>query len=116
MSYRVQIEKPESAPLKDKVLLHAKFVRHFQRRKLDAGARGRTRWAMEFISERGHFTIIWSRTPDTVRGMLRFRRERLMGMVVLKFSKKDIDLGGTFIVTGDWPAIEDFILQQEKVA
>lgn len=116
MSYRVQIEMPESAPLKDKVLLHAKFIQHFQRRKLDAGARGRTQWAMEFSSEKERFTIIWSRNPGTVNGMLRFRRERLMGLVVLKFSKKDIEIGGTFIVTGDWAAIEDFILQQERVA
>jgi len=119
MSYRIQTELTEHAPLKEKVLFHAKFVRHFQRRKLNADARGRTNWKMEFISERDRFTIIWSREPKsaaTGNGPVRFNRERYLGMVVIKFSKKDIDLGGTFIVMGDWPAIEDHILTQEKAA
>lgn len=123
MSYRIQIELDERAPLKEKVLLHAKFVRHFQRRKMDAGARGRTNWKMQFSSERDRFTIIWERLqnmfvagcPDG-RRIAAYNSEHLMGKVVIKFSKKDIDLGGTFIVTGDWPAIEDHILTQEKVA
>lgn len=117
MSYRIQIDRDERAPLKDKVLLHAKFLRHFQRRRMDKDARGRTNWKMEFISERGRFTIIWSREPlAPLTGNSRFRGEQFIGMVVIKFSKADIDTGGRMIVMGDWPAIEDHILQQEKVS
>lgn len=116
MSYRIQIDLEERDPLKEKVLLHAKFLRHFQRRKMDKDARGRTNWAMEFISERGHFTIIWTRRTKAIKGELRYQTERFMGLVVIKFSKSDIDTGGSMIVMGDWPAIEDHILRQEKVS
>jgi hypothetical protein len=107
MSYRIQIELGRHDPLKDKVLLHYKFLRHFQKRKLDAGARGRTNWMMEFCSERTGFTILWNRQPRHAgRFGPRFNEERLIGWVVIRFSKKEIDLGGSFIVAGDWEAIE----------
>jgi len=106
MSYRIQIDMPERAPLKDKVLLHAKFLRHFQRRKLDKDARGRTNWTMEFSSERNRFTIIWGRQPNRVGESLRFKRERLIGWVVIKFSQKEIEGAGVSLVMGDWEGIK----------
>lgn len=112
MSYRVQINLNERAPLKDKVLLHAKFMKHFQKRKMGGAARGSTQWAMEFFSSQNKFTIIWKREPKsaaTVNGPVRFNRERYLGMVVIGFSKRDIEIGGQFIVTADWREIEKSI-------
>jgi hypothetical protein len=106
MSYRIQTEFTEHAPLKEKVLFHAKFLRHFQRRKLDADARGRTNWVLEFSSERDRFTIMWTREPRRCGEALKYKRERLMGFVVIKFSKKDIEVGGPFLVMGEWAEIE----------
>lgn len=115
MAYRVQIELDERAPLKDKVLLQAKFLRHFQRRRMNADARGRTNWTMEYVSDSGKFSIIWSRQPGTVDGLIRFHRERLMGWVLLRFSPQDIARGNGFIVVGDWESIEK-MGKKERVA
>lgn len=117
MAYRIQVELGEGAPLKQKVELHAKLLRHLQRRKLDADHRGKTNWTMQYASEHHGFTIIWERhpAPHAVGLHFRFNRERLMGFVVLKFSAKDIEIGGPFILAGDWPAIEDDLLTKERV-
>ncbi len=119
MSYRIQIELGERVSLIEKVQLHAKLLRHFQRRNLNADARGKTNWKMEFVSERGRFEIIWSREPlsaATGNGPRRFNRERFLGMVVIKFSKDDLDIAGSFIVVGDIASIEEEMLKREKVA
>ena len=116
MSYRVQIDLDERAPLKDKVLLHAKFLRHLQRRKLDGDARGKTNWKMEFASKPDHFTIVWSREPLVPSLKNNYHGERFLGLVVIEFSKKDIAAGGSMIVMGDWDAIESSIPRRERVA
>lgn len=121
MSYRIQIELGIDAPLKDKVLLHRKFVDHYQRRRRDPDARGRTRWGFEFFSEREVFTVIWSRRPQsgTVASTgpnLRWQAERFMGFVTIRFSARDLAIGGMYLVTGDWAAIEAQQRQQEKVS
>jgi hypothetical protein len=117
MSYRIQIELDEREPLQNKVRLHGKLLRHFQRRKLDADAKGKTRWTWEFQSGRSGFVIVWARSSHPVKAdRLRFQSERFMGMIVLKFSADDVEKGGYHLVTGDWEAIEDQILERESVA
>lgn len=114
MSYRIQITLGQRAPLKDKVLLHAKFLRHFQRRSADAV--GRTKWTMEFSSEPGSFTVVWGRQPGPVGVVMKYRRERLMGLVVIKFSKKDIEVGGPYLVMGEWDQIESSMSREQRTA
>jgi hypothetical protein len=116
MSYRIQIELGEKVATKEKVLLHAKFLRHFQRRRLNKDARGRTNWTMEFASEKSRFTIIWGRQPRVAGRACRFNQERLMGWVVIKFSQKEIEGAGVSLVMGDWSEIERAQRNRERVA
>jgi len=115
MSYRVKLDLPGRAPLKDKVLLHAKFLRHFHRRKLDDDARGKTAWKMEFLSERERFVIFWKREPATFCMANGFGSDpRFLGMVTIVFSRRDIDAGGEFILVGDWQEIERVLRERAK--